>query len=82
MVTTQARSSSAPQTWKADAVLCTLPLGVMKETVRGTSNAPQFIPPLPEWKTDAIKRLGFGNLNKVSGEVTWSEITWSYLPRQ
>ena len=75
VVTTQVRSSSAPQTWKGDAVLCTLPLGVMKETVRGnTANAPQFIPPLPEWKTDAIKRLGFGNLNKV--RRVWQERGW------
>ncbi|XP_076444421.1 lysine-specific histone demethylase 1A-like [Babylonia areolata] len=66
VVTTQARSSANPQTWKGDAVLCTLPLGVLKETVRGAGiNAPQFIPPLPDWKVDAVKRLGFGNLNKV-----------------
>jgi lysine-specific histone demethylase 1 len=25
----------------------------------------QFHPPLPEWKTKAIDRMGFGNLNKV-----------------
>ena len=24
-----------------------------------------FNPPLPEWKTEAISRLGYGNLNKV-----------------
>ena len=24
-----------------------------------------FNPPLPEWKTEAIQRLGYGNLNKV-----------------
>ncbi|CAL8103906.1 unnamed protein product [Orchesella dallaii] len=28
-------------------------------------NAVQFHPPLPEWKTEAVMRLGFGNLNKV-----------------
>lgn len=28
-------------------------------------NAVQFNPPLPEWKTEAVMRLGFGNLNKV-----------------
>lgn len=27
--------------------------------------AVQFVPPLPEWKTSAIQRMGFGNLNKV-----------------
>ena len=24
-----------------------------------------FNPPLPDWKTEAIQRLGYGNLNKV-----------------
>jgi len=58
----------------ADAVLCTLPLGVLKQSIIASSNANfspsspnvvQFIPPLPEWKIQAIQRLGFGNLNKV-----------------
>lgn len=53
-------------TFKGDAVLCTLPLGVLKDCVRGNGvNAVQFSPPLPDWKTAAIQRLGFGNLNKV-----------------
>lgn len=57
-------------TYRADAVLCTLPLGVLKQAVQtnsvGTSgNVVQFIPPLPEWKVQSIQRLGFGNLNKV-----------------
>lgn len=49
--------------YKADAVLVTLPLGVLK-----TSAPPSgitFNPPLPDWKAQAIQRLGFGNLNKV-----------------
>ncbi|CAG2101503.1 unnamed protein product, partial [Medioppia subpectinata] len=57
-------------THRGDAVLCTLPLGVLKQAVQpnnvGTSgNVVQFIPPLPEWKVASIQRLGFGNLNKV-----------------
>ena len=45
---------------KADAVLVTIPLGVLKEC------APTlFQPKLPDWKLEAINRLGFGNLNKV-----------------
>ena len=24
-----------------------------------------FDPPLPSWKTDAVAKLGYGNLNKV-----------------
>ena len=53
-------------TYRADAVVCTLPLGVLKESLRGNGiNSIQFIPPLPDWKTAAIQRMGFGNLNKV-----------------
>jgi lysine-specific histone demethylase 1 len=57
-------------THRGDAVLCTLPLGVLKQAVQpnsaGTSgNVVQFVPPLPEWKVASIQRLGFGNLNKV-----------------
>jgi len=53
-------------TYKADAVLITLPLGVLKESFRSNGiNSIQFIPPLPEWKMAAVNRLGFGNLNKV-----------------
>lgn len=43
----------------ADAVVVTVPLGALK---RG---CPAFSPPLPPRKTLAIKRLGFGLLNKV-----------------
>jgi len=49
------------QTFKADAVLCTLPLGVLKQH----PPAVHFSPPLPDWKTGALERMGFGNLNKV-----------------
>ena len=48
--------------FKADAVLCTLPLGVLKQS---SPPAVHFNPPLPDWKTGAIERMGFGNLNKV-----------------
>jgi len=58
-----------------DAVLCTLPLGVLKqitslnpnasESGKAANNMVEFTPPLPEWKLSAIQRLGFGNLNKV-----------------
>lgn len=45
---------------RADAVLVTIPLGCLKEKA-----STMFEPKLPCWKLDAIKRLGFGNLNKV-----------------
>lgn len=52
-----------------DVVLCTLPLGVLKQSASSANqpvpNVVQFMPPLPDWKISAIQRLGFGNLNKV-----------------
>lgn len=61
-----AKNNTNSMTLKGDAVLCTLPLGVLKECLRGNSlNSVQFQPPLPEWKASALQRMGFGNLNKV-----------------
>ena len=51
---------SAGETFEGSAVIVTLPLGCLK---RGDIS---FEPSLPEWKTDAIIRLGYGNLNKVT----------------
>lgn len=48
------------QTFKADVVVVTVPLGVLKY------HSIKFEPALPEWKIGAIERLGFGLLNKVS----------------
>lgn len=64
--------------YEADVCLCTLPLGVLKETLNNPegSNAPTFEPQLPEWKLDAIRRLGFGTLNKVVlifPHIFWNE---------
>uniref|UniRef100_A0A6A7G442 Lysine-specific histone demethylase 1A n=2 Tax=Hirondellea gigas TaxID=1518452 RepID=A0A6A7G442_9CRUS len=64
-----ARNHSNPTTIKGVAVLCTLPLGVLKQSVLPNAaalpNTVTFHPPLPNWKLTAINRLGFGNLNKV-----------------
>ncbi|XP_059476697.1 lysine-specific histone demethylase 1A isoform X2 [Neocloeon triangulifer] len=70
VVTSNARNQSNPITYKADVVLCTLPLGVLKQTTQqqqssALPNTVQFHPPLPPWKVASIQRLGFGNLNKV-----------------
>ncbi|KAJ0934888.1 putative spermine oxidase [Helianthus annuus] len=46
--------------YRADMVLCTVPLGVLKKC------SIEFIPDLPQRKKDAIERLGFGLLNKVA----------------
>lgn len=62
----------------ADVVLCTLPLGVLKLATAPQSNQQntvQFLPPLPDWKTSAIQRLGFGNLNKVV--LCFEKIFWN-----
>jgi len=68
VTTSNARINTNPVTYKADCVLCTLPLGVLKQAISSPSSAPNMVnfnPPLPDWKKDAITRLGYGNLNKV-----------------
>nr|CAG4716863.1 unnamed protein product [Naegleria fowleri] len=50
-------------TYPCDAVLVTVPLGVLQG--KSPSNVFNFNPPLPEWKTQAIHKLGFGLLNKI-----------------
>ena len=52
----------------ADAVLVTLPLGVLKQ------GAVRFVPELPEEKREAIARLGMGTLAKVV--LRFDEIFW------
>lgn len=47
------------QVFHADKVVVTLPLGVLK------AEQVKFEPALPEWKSGAIERLGYGLLNKV-----------------
>lgn len=63
------KTDNSSVTYKADIVLCTLTLGILKLAVSPMSqnqeNVVQFDPPLPDWKQTAIQRLGFGNLNKV-----------------
>ncbi|KAK3398062.1 flavin-containing amine oxidoreductase-domain containing protein [Sordaria brevicollis] len=53
---------------EADFVVNTMPLGVLKH-----GNI-KFEPPLPEWKSSAIERLGFGVLNKVI--LVYKEAFW------
>jgi monoamine oxidase len=54
--------------FEADAAIITLPLGVLQ------SRAVRFDPELPARKQDAIKRLGFGLLDKVI--LTFDEPFW------
>ncbi|KAL7935052.1 flavin-amine oxidoreductase domain-containing protein [Trichoderma chlorosporum] len=53
---------------EVDAVVCTIPLGVLKQ---GNVN---FEPPLPSDKADAVGRLGFGILNKVV--LLYDKVFW------
>jgi len=52
----------------ANVGIVTLPLGVLK------SGAVTFSPPLPRWKTQAIRRLGVGSLNKIA--LRFSQVFW------
>ncbi|KAF4123516.1 [histone H3]-N6,N6-dimethyl-L-lysine4 FAD-dependent demethylase [Geosmithia morbida] len=53
---------------QADSVVCTIPLGVLKQ------NTVIFDPPLPPWKAGAVDRLGFGILNKVV--LVYDKVFW------
>lgn len=61
-------STSNGREFSGDAVLITVPLGCLK------AEAIKFSPPLPQWKTLSIQRLGFGVLNKVVLE--FPEVFW------
>ena len=50
----------AGEEFDAAAVIVTVPLGCLK------AGDVAFKPTLPSWKTDAIQKLGYGNLNKVT----------------
>ncbi|XP_034657852.1 possible lysine-specific histone demethylase 1 [Drosophila subobscura] len=69
IVTENMKTSNSVMTYKADLAVCTLTLGVLKVAVAEEEsqqkNTVKFNPPLPDWKRQAIRRLGFGNLNKV-----------------
>ncbi|XP_078489110.1 lysine-specific histone demethylase 1A [Ciona intestinalis] len=67
-VVIQSTQTASPQTTiTCDAILCTLPLGVLNPPDPELDHGPaiEFDPPLPSWKIEAMKRMGFGNLNKV-----------------
>lgn len=55
----------------ADCVVSTIPLGVLKQS---GDRKIHFEPPLPDWKTGAISRIGFGVLNKVV--LVYKEAFW------
>lgn len=57
-------------TYEADKVVLTVPLGVLKH------NSIAFEPALPAWKQYAINNLGFGLLNKVV--LAYDEQFWEH----
>ncbi|KAJ6649391.1 Suppressor of variegation 3-3 [Pseudolycoriella hygida] len=78
VTTENLKKNNASTVMKADLVLCTLTLGVLKVSISPLSenqeNVVKFDPPLPDWKQQAIQRLGFGNLNKVV--LCFDKIFW------
>jgi lysine-specific histone demethylase 1 len=65
--------------YEADYAVVTLPLGVLKERYLIAlctliHSDVKFTPSLPEWKTNAIQRLGFGLLNKVRLRFYFSDL--------
>ncbi|KAK1666703.1 hypothetical protein QYE76_054862 [Lolium multiflorum] len=59
-------------TLTADHVILTVSLGVLKASVGKDVSSPgaiAFDPPLPEFKREAVSRLGFGVMNKLFIEV-------------
>lgn len=51
--------TEAGRVHRCDAVVVSVPLGVLK------AGGLRFEPELPAWKLEAVRRLGFGDLNKV-----------------
>ncbi len=69
--------------YKADCVVVTIPLGVLKKT-----HSNLFSPSLPQNKVKAIERLGFGTVNKIftvfekpigDKELSSLQILWYFL---
>ena len=58
---------------EADAVICSLPLGVLK-IPSGQPGHISFLPPLPQTKQDAIEQLGCGLLNKCA--ISFPSVFW------
>ncbi|CAF1195658.1 unnamed protein product [Adineta steineri] len=62
-------STKNGQIYQAEFVLITVPLGVLK------SKQIEFNPQLPQWKLDAIDRIGFGYYEKIY--LLWDQVWWN-----
>lgn len=58
---------------EADAVVCTMPLGVLKVPPKSPGHI-NFVPPLPPAKRNAIRQLGCGLLNKCA--ISFPSVFW------
>ncbi|MEM8890623.1 MAG: FAD-dependent oxidoreductase [Bacteroidota bacterium] len=66
------------ETGNFEAVLLTVPLGVLQE------DKIEFSPALPTEKTEAIKRMGMGTVDKLFlsfEENFWQDAPWIYTPK-
>ena len=68
-------TTTAGQTYTANQVVCTLPLGVLQY---GKSASDLFRPCLPKDKTQAIASLGFGTLDKIF--MVYEDAWWTAEP--
>jgi len=60
--------TTAKGVWSGDRVIVTVPLGVLK------ARKIAFSPALPEWKTQVIERVGFGQFEKAF--MTFPKVFW------
>ena len=58
---------------EADAMICTVPLGILKIPENQAGHI-KFVPPLSERKQNAIQKLGCGLLNKCA--ISFSHVFW------
>jgi len=68
-------TTTAGQTYTANQVVCTLPLGVLQH---GKTASDLFRPSLPKDKTQAIASLGFGTLDKIF--MVYENAWWTVEP--
>lgn len=73
--------STSGEEYRAKTVVCTLPLGVLQHHLTRAADPPKalFSPVLPADKLDAVRKLGFGTLDKVFlvyDAPWWTESPW------
>ncbi|XP_048759004.2 spermine oxidase-like [Ostrea edulis] len=69
LVTITCKTPAGKQTFKANHVLVTCSLGVLK-----SCHSKMFVPPLPPTKIESIKAMGYGTVNKIF--LQWKTPFW------